>query len=314
MENQQREFKIDISPANTFESGIEFQGHVRHGAEFDAKVQGLGELYQNSDITLGLRFLLNKPEDGEKIKEAVNTHINNFKEQSVMLNGLLEQGASFDVRVAGNELFLDVHVSGAAAEQFKALPFYDQINLQAQQYGGKFDIAFATGFDPVKLLTESFDDLLGQLLRFRIQGNGQSQNLQNLVSYVRGLVNELAGSQKSKDAAMALGLLSIVKNAGFDFHYDVDSLRELIQEAIGKKLGDEEARGMLTGYQGMANEFLPQAQAMAGFFLAPYLEELRGINLGAFEAHVYVPKFRMYLNFNLNIPSLNGFLNQNFLA
>ena len=101
---------------------------------------------------------------------------------------------------------------------------------------------------------------------------------------------------------------------GFEFHYDVDGLKSLVQEAIGHKLGDDQAKEMLTGYQGMANEFLPQAQAMAGFLLGPYIDELKAVNLGNFELHWYVPRLRLYLNQTLNIPSLNTFINEKFLS
>ena len=112
-----------------------------------------------------------------------------------------------------------------------------------------------------------------------------------------------------KPLKTALNVINIIQVAGFELKYDLHALRDMILSVPGK----EGAEVALQGYQGMAEQFIPQAQAMAGFLLAPYMEELRAFNLGSFEVHVYVPKIRACFKVNLDIPSLNTFINQTFL-
>jgi hypothetical protein len=313
MENQTRSSKIDISPAEDFPTGLSFEVHLKHGAEFDTLINNLSDQYKNSEVTVGVRFLLNNPENGEKVRDAVSGHVTNLRGQFPPLDQYLNNGASLDFRVAGNNLHADIHVSN---QLFKLEDLrwdvVNQLDLKDKNYSGKYDFNLTSGFDPVKLLTESFDELLGSLLRFKIQGNGQTQQIQNLIHYVKGLLSQHT-SKDFKKAAVALNLLTIARTMGFEFHYDVESLKSLVQEAVGHKLGDDQAKEMLQGYQGMANEFLPQAQAMAGFLLGPYAEELKAVNLGNYEVHVYVPRLRLYLNVTFAVPSLNGFLNEKFL-
>lgn len=63
----------------------------------------------------------------------------------------------------------------------------------------------------------------------------------------------------------------------------------------------------------MANSLLPQAQGMAEMFIGPFKDLIKKFNVGLLEAHVYIPKIRTMVWANLNIPSLNDFVNQNFL-
>jgi len=249
----------------------------------------------------------------KKIKAAVSEHVNSLKSQFPPLEEYLKGGCSLDFRVAGNALHCDIHISGAVAEQVKSLPLYGVVDLVGKDYGGKYDLTINSGFDPVKVLDGSFESLLNSALQFKVQGNGENTNIHNLISYVKGVVSTVSQSGKAKKIASALSILSIFRTVGLEFHYSVEDAKHLVEEIVGHQIGGEEAKGMLQGYQGMANEFLPQAQAMAGFLLGPYVEELKAVNLGNFEAHVYVPKFRAYVNFALVIPSLNGFINEKFL-
>jgi len=197
-------------------------------------------------------------------------------------------------------------------KKLKKNPLYGVVDLSGKNYGGKYDLTINSGFDPVKVLDGSFESLLNSALQFKLQGSGENTNIHNLIGYAKGVVSTISQSNKGKKFATALSLLQIFRTVGLEFHYSVEDLKHLVEEIVGHQIGGDEAKGMLTAYQGMANEFLPQAQAMAGFLLGPYMEELKAFNLGNFEAHVYIPKFRAYVNFAFIIPSLNGFLNEKF--
>jgi len=215
--------------------------------------------------------------------------------------------------VAGNALHCDIHLAGELAEQVKSFPLYGVVDLVGKNYGGKYDLTVNSGFDPVKLLDGTFDSLLNAALQLKVLGNGENTNIHNLISYVKGVVTGISQSGKGKKIASALSILSIFRTVGLEFHYSVEDLKHLVEEIVGHQIGGEEIKGMLQGYQGMAGEFLPQAQAMAGFLLGPYIDELKAVNLGNLEVHVYVPKLRAYVNVALVIPSLNGFVNEKFL-
>ena len=155
--NQHRNVKVNIGPSDHFEAGIDLQGHVKWGNDFDKIINSLNDRYKNSEITLGVRIILNNPQNAENVKNRIDNIANQFG-----LNEMLEpMGISWETRVEGNYFFVDLHLSGATAEQFRQQINYDKLDeLASVDFTGCYDFSFALGLDPVKLLTDNLLSLI----------------------------------------------------------------------------------------------------------------------------------------------------------
>ena len=236
----EKNITLDISPEEPFNAAIEFATHVKYGAEFDNLINGLNDNYKNNEVTLGLRFILLKPEDGEKVKVAITQHLEQLKEQFPPLAMYLSLGLSVEFRTAGNEFNIDIHVSGACWQQLQSMmPWWSIVDISNVVFAGHHDLSIQSGFDPVSLLTASVDDLVNSCSRLKIQGRVHSENLANALNYVREYVT--THHPNMKPIKLALNVINIIQVAGFELKYDLHALIDMILSVPGK----EEAQGAL---------------------------------------------------------------------
>ena len=306
-----RNINLDISSSQTFEAGVEVQSHIKFGKEFDQVLAPLNDRYKNSEITFGLRFVLVNNEGVDSLRDQINSFAEAFGVSNEALGPL---GITWETRVEGNNFYVDLHVSGMTAESFRNQINYEKIvGLDQVDFEGSYNLTIATGLDPVKLLTDNLNDILTRALQFKIQGSVNTLHLENFFDWAVKFTESL-GDNDTKNLALGFRLFAAFSSAGFNLNYDLNTVKEVVERFMGNKLGSPEmAQGMVEQYQMMANSLLPQAQGMAEMFIGPFKDLIKKFNVGLLEAHVYIPKIRTMVWANLNIPSLNDFVNQNFL-
>jgi len=318
MEHLHQQVKLDIRPEANFTSGIEFEQHSRFGTDYDTEVKNMSNENKSAAVVFGLKFTLTDPSVGPAAVAALNQLLE-MGDSIDQVKKAKEEGSSVSFRHEGSNLYVNVEVTEKTAEMLQSFPLWDKLNLSKTVFSGRSDLKVSSGFDPTQLLTAQIEDFAEMLSNFKVEGNGNFEELHHVLDVLRQVVSpylELLGV-KEKHLNMGwnvVNLLKAVVSWGFEFRYDASVIKKVALELLGVSGTGELGSGMVNQYQGQSNEYLEMAKQMAPMFLGPFLETLRGVNLGSYHAFVMVPRVRVHLEYGLNFPTLNTWLNTQFLS
>jgi hypothetical protein len=301
---------IDISTTEPFEKGTTLGFHTFFGNEYDNKISALPEGYKTADITVGVKLVLN---NAEHALEAV-TMLNGLKEQYSAfppVQEALDKGVAIDFRQEDSNVHLDMHLSGEFAAAMRDNDLFKNANVTGLDFDHKVSLDISTAFDPVSVFSKSPDELLMSAFNWSIIGTGNSQKMTNLIDNICAYFEskEMTDDRKNLMNFMTMCKFFIaVQKVAFIFKYVPSLVKDLVSG-----LSNNNDLTTVTGAQGMAQQMLPTAQLMAPMFLGPYMHVLKSVQFAEWEAHIFIPKIRLYANVTLSVPNLNTFVHENFL-
>ena len=296
---------VEIGPDHPFVHGITLGLHTSIGNDYDNKVSNLSDAYKTSDLTIGVKLVLNNPDQASGAIQMLNT----IKEQLTaipMIEGALQGGCQIEFRTEGLNVFLDLHVSGEFAAMVTSNPLIANLNISAVDFNHKISLEISSGFDPVPLFSKLPEEIFDSMLNWSISGQYNSEKMQNLLDKLEDFLTKQM-HVKPKNLA-TLRIILAITLVQFKFTYVPSTLKELINS-----LSHGSHLNALTGVQGMAQGNLPMAQEMAPMVISQFVDILKSFMFSDYEVHIYIPKLRFYGNINLSIPSLNQFVHDHFL-
>jgi hypothetical protein len=318
MDHLHQQSKVDIRPEANFTAGLEIETHSRLGSEYDTEVAHMSSQNKSAAAVFGLRFTLTDPNVGPAAVESLNQilEMGNSVDQ---LRQAREEGAEISFRHEGNYLYINVEVTGQSAEKLHALPLWDKFDLSKTVFSGRSDVKISSGFDPTRLLTGQVEDFAGMLSNFRVEGQANFEELHHVLDAVHHLVEPYLKSVGVSEKHLNMGwnavnLLRAFVSFGLEFRYDANVIKNVVLELLGVSGVGEQSSTVVNQYQGQSNEYVEMAKQMAPMFLGPFLETLRGVNLGSYHFWVMVPRARIHYDFGISFPTLNSWLNSQFLS
>jgi len=298
---------IDISTTEPFEKGLTLGFHTFFGNEYDNKISALPEGYKTADITVGVKLVLN---NAEHALEAV-TMLNGLKEQYSAfppVQEALDKGVAIDFRQEDSNVHLDMHVSGEYSVAMRANPLFSNSNITGVDFDHKVSLDISTAFDPISVFSKSPEELLMSAFNWSIIGTGNAQKMTNLIDNISKYFESIEMTNEQKNGMIMLKLFIAVHSVAFNFKY----VPSLVKDVVTGLTNNNDLT-TVTGAQATAQQVLPTAQAMAPMFLGPYMHVLKSVQFAEWEAHIFIPKIRLYANVTLSVPSLNTFVHENFL-
>jgi len=318
MEHLHQQCKVDIRPEANFTSGIEFEAHTRFGKDYDTEVSNMSKENKSAAVVCGLKFTLTDPSVGPAAVMTL-TQLLEMGDSVDQVRQAKEEGSSVSFRHEGSNLYMNIEVAQQTAEKLQPLPLWDKLDLSKTVFSGRSDVKVSSGFDPTQLLTAQIEDLVEMLSNFKVEGNGSLDELHHVLNVLHQVISPCLESLGVKEKHFNMGwhavnLLKAVVSWGLEFRYDASVIKKVALDLLGLSGTEQVSSGMVNQYQMMSNQYLEMAKQMAPTFLGPFLDLLKGVNLGSYHVFVMVPRVRVHLDFGLNFPTLNTWLNTQFLS
>jgi hypothetical protein len=314
MDHLHQETNVNLGPTcGEFAPGVQLEGHLRLGGEYDKEVANMSEASRTAAVCFGLRLTLSNPDVGA---QAVET-LNQLKEMAMGVDQVkeaMDKGVDVTFRHEGTSVWVNVTVPESMPE-LQMVEGWKDVNLASTVFSGKNDFKVTSGVDPCMLLSTTVDDVVGRLSNFSVVGEGNFEEMHHVMTAVQKLVTARFPNNSELMMMMAgVNVLTAFRSFKWDFKYDASVVKTVVlavMEASGKLPKRQE---QLAGVQEMGNGFLPQAQMMAPMFIGPYSELLKSVNLGHYEVFVMVPRLRVHVTTGMTLFGLNAYLNELFLS
>jgi len=318
MEHLEQTGHVDISPITDFTPGIEFEGHVRFGAEYDEKVKTMNDACKNSHITFGLKLTLEKEDQVDKAVETLTTLKDTLLMGQEQAKEALTTGASIDFTKEGKLIYVNIHIAGDIAKKhLESMPYWNDLDIGTSNYSAKKDFQVGTGFTPTKMLDAKVDDVIDMVTLFRVKGEGVFKEVHLLIQVLQVLAKKFSFLPEKETGMLcsAMNVLTCMRKLCLEFKYDPTMLRSTAKEIVGISGEGDKAQGFMSGNQEMAKGFIPMAQGMVVPMLTQFAspELAKAINFDHHEFFVMIPKVRFYLNMGFSINGLTGFLHEHIL-
>jgi hypothetical protein len=312
MDHLHQESRYYIGTTGEFTPGFQIEGHGKAGSEYDSEVSHMSEECRKAAVVFGMKITLTDASVGPSAVETLNQ----LKDMAMgvdQVKAVMDKGLDVSFRHEGLAVWINVRVP-ETLDEIKALPGWDKIDLSQTVFSGKHDFKMTSGADPTLFLTATIDEIIARCSNFSVEGGLNFEELHHVITSVTGFLKLLLPDNKKVNTILtAVNLITAFRSMSLDFRYDPSVVRTVIKGAMESSGKLDFVQGQLSGNQGMANEFLPQAQMMAPMFIGPYSDLLKSVNLGHFEFFVMVPRLRWYIRPGFTLFGLNSFVQENFL-
>jgi hypothetical protein len=309
-------FNVNIGSSEEFENGLGIDADVAMGKEAEAVIETLPDYIKNSPITLGLELHARSADQSTLIHSTIE-ELKGILLSLPPLQSALMMGLEINTRAVDTSVFIDFTVSGMIAEQVHA--HMSHFNVEAFTYTGVSNFQLVSGLKPVDLLNCDFEQLLRKLCQLKIQMNAEFSNIKEIVKLLLNTLNKTLPSvvkQKMLPMLILMNSILIIRELNYEFKYYVSDLVSGIKELMCFKQGEDmcEMVSQRVGQgQMMANMSLEPVKQMAGMFIGPYGEQIRGINLDKISVYYFISKVKAYMKYNINLPGLSNWVEENFL-
>lgn len=318
------EFKSTFTfrPIKDFDNGINigFSSHL--GKSTSESLQDLPSYYSSNPITVALEIGVDNPELGgtvveqlEQVKQMVFSMIPEIEEK-------LALGVEIKFRHVGNSVFVEGTLGGFMGDMIYSQIASLGLDFNIFNYAGSFQ--FISGLKLNKPFEVNIGDIIDQLSKIKILGNGEAYNVKALISIASQVISK---AQNLPDVArkfvpQLLKLISIFKLFSFDSTYDSDELANIVKELIVQNAAGEEALedlegslqmigGMLGNFQQAGLAQIEGIKAMLGMFIGPFLGSLTVINFDKISVSATVAPVNLQVKYTIGLAGITEFLRNN---
>jgi hypothetical protein len=311
-------FEVDMSPLQDFESGMTLNVDIKAGNEADPILQNHPEYFKTNPITFGLEINVKNQETAGLILQTLES-LKGMLFAIPQLETFMNMGLQIETRQTENSVCIDVSIGGALAEQVAV----GLVLLGGYKTDGNARVELTTGFKAVDGLSMSFDQILQKLCQFRVNLDSKFKSskeaFNTLTGSLAGALHQIPGlPQKAQKMTSLLNALTILREVNYQYKYDsqefLNGAIELIKLIKPQDNVIQEISGKVAEGQMMAGMGIEQGKMMGGMFLAPFAEALKSVNFDKLSVFGYLSGINMLYKFELNLPGLDAWLNENFLS
>lgn len=324
---------VSIKPLVDFEKGCSFGFEVAGAKEGAAIIASLPEYLSSSFMSFSIEFQIDDAEKGsgvvqslESVQEMVYAMIPQAQEMQNLY------GVNIKFRHSGTSVFIDIVLSGMFAEMIKG-QIQQSIGNQLSsklKFINKFfgSYSFTSGFRLDNLLEITIEELVKELTQFKVESYFENNNIQAVFN--NALKNTVVNKQLMQmNMPVFVGqiigkLLLVIRAFDFKSNYDSEELAAVVKEIVEFVYGQTQQGGVetdqwiglqntLSSFQQMAQAQLGGIKAMAGMFLAPYIETLKVLNFDKIGFAYIFPMSSVHFKLSIGLAGITSFLRQNIL-
>lgn len=313
---------ITIKPKTDFENGVSLSTQIAYGADGKNIIEALPDYHSSNPVTLSIELTIDDAEQGATVIETLNGAKDMVFSMIPGIEEKLSIGVGIKFRHVGTSVFIDITLGGQLAEMIRMQmsPLLNSVN--PNNFSGLATFHLISGIQLGNIFDVTLEEILDMVSKFKIEGNGETKNLKAMIEMTISLV-KTANHQNKKVGIFSnfFKLLGSLRTFSFTSEYDSTELAEIIKEILGVVAGVDEGHlavqifgGQLSQMQMMGKMQLEGIKAMAGMFLAPYMEVLNILNFDRISIGVSLSLLSLFYKFSLEPKGLTKFLRENIFS
>ena len=315
--------RINIGPTEDFESGIGMDIDFCAGKECEEILNSLPDYFRSSPICYGFELKTNDEAAGAALKQTLEGLLEMFGGAIPQLQMALAMGIQINFRNVGSSVFIDLSFGGMIADQVQSK--LGEFNFEQVNFAGIGSSSIFSGLKVTDLVKSSFEEIVGKLCQFKIEGHSEFSGLK-VLSYALSTLYEGMSSNIPRKLRPLFSLIKIIaafRSLGYEFKYDSKEFTEVVHDIIASfgasslDLPADEVKqaigGQLSNFQAMGDTTIEAYKPMAEPFLEPYKAVLSSLNFDNYSVFITFPKLRVYYKSNFHLTGLNAFVNEKLL-
>ena len=313
---------ITIKPKNDFENGVSLSTQIAYGSDGKSIIEALPDYHSSNPVTISIELSIDDAEQGTVVIETLNGAKDMIFSMVPGLEEKLAIGIGIKFRHVGTSVFIDFTFGGQIAEMMRMQmsPLFNTVN--PSNFSGLASIHLISGIQLGNVFDITLEEILDNVSKFKIEGNGETKNLKAMIEMTISLVKTTSTTSKKMGMfSNFFKLIGALRTFSFTSEYDSTELTEIIKEIMGVVAGVDEGHlavqvfgGQLSQMQMMGKMQLEGIKAMAGMFLAPYMEVLNILNFDRISLSVSLSLLSLFYKFSLEPKGLTQFLRENIFS
>jgi hypothetical protein len=307
--------RINITPVEDFEAGTALNLHISAGNNFNDISASLPSYMNESPVSYGIELRLQNADEGKNVVETLT----GLKEMLIPvipgLQDILKSGINIQFRHVGSSVFIDVTLSGMAADKVSGI--LGLFNISALNFSGAHDVHVVSKLSPVDLTKIDFDAVLLSLVNLKIEGKAEYNHLRTVFTFIINTVSNLGVPSQVKPVLGALKLLATVRKVDIGFQYDPSTIKEVAIDWYNEKFGNPQnevprwertCKEWTNDKQPQMNKNISTFASQAAMMLEPYKPAINALDFDNIGVFVSCPILKVHVKVNLQVRGLNGYV------